>query len=96
MRAATRSGERLDGLVQLDTEFHRMKGKRHVITFITGSENDPRVLGLTPVDAFATSFPVRQDDDDNVDIPADGDCWRLQVNRFLSGRLLFDRILMMR
>ena len=48
-----------------------MKGKRHVITFITGSENDPRVLGLTPVDAFATSFPVRQDDDDNVDIPAD-------------------------
>ena len=73
-----------------------MKGKRHVITFITGSENDPRVLGLTPVDAFATSFPARQDDDDNVDIPADGDCWRLQVNRFLSDRLLFDRILMMR
>ena len=37
-------------LVQLDSSFHEMQGKRNVITFITDSEKDPRVLGFTLMD----------------------------------------------
>ena len=42
--------ERLDGLVQLDSEFHELNGNRNVITFITDSEKDPRVLGFSLMD----------------------------------------------
>ena len=60
--------EQLDGLVQLDAEFHEMHGRRNVITFVTDSEKDPMVLGFTLVDEQPERFPVQADDDD-VDIP---------------------------
>ena len=41
---------RLDGLVQLDSGFHQMHGKRNVITFIIDSEKSPRVLGFSLMD----------------------------------------------
>ena len=60
--------EQLDGLVQLDAEFHEMHGRRNVITFVTDSEKDPMVLGFTLLDEQPERFPVQADDDD-VDIP---------------------------
>ena len=32
--------------MQLDSEFHEMRGRRNVITFISDSEKDPRALGF--------------------------------------------------
>ena len=55
------------GLVQLDSGFHEMKGRRNVITFITDSEKDPRVLGFTLVDSPPERFPVEPEED--VEIP---------------------------
>lgn len=70
MRAATRSGERLDGLVQLDTEFHGMRGNRNVVTLITDGEKDPRVMGFALADEQPEQFPVVPENADDADIPA--------------------------
>ena len=59
--------ERLDGLIQLDAEFHELTGKRNVVTILTDGEKDPLVMGLRPMDAEPQQFPVVADDDD-VDI----------------------------
>ena len=39
--------ERLDGLIQLDAEFHEFKGRRNVLTILTDGEKDPMVMGFT-------------------------------------------------
>ena len=61
--------EQLEGLVQLDAEFHGFRGKRNVITFITSAEKDPLVLGFS-LDDVGPGVAMRPDDVD-VDIPAD-------------------------
>eukprot|EP00435_Cladocopium_sp_Y103_P024696 s2951_g6.t1 len=61
--------EQLEALIQLDAEFHGLKGKRNVITFITDAEKDPRVMGFALTDGEPVPFPVRPDDDDDVEIP---------------------------
>ena len=43
--------ERLDGLIQYDTEFYEMNGKRNIITILTDGEKDPLVMGFKLVDA---------------------------------------------
>ena len=51
--------ERLDGLVQLDTEFHGMHGNRNVVTVITDRDKDPRVMGFALADE-QSSFQLLQ------------------------------------
>ena len=59
--------EQLEGLVQLDSGFHEMKGRRNVITFITDPGKDPCVLGFTLADSPPERFPVEPEED--VEIP---------------------------
>ena len=63
--------EKLEDLIQLDAGFHGLQGRRNVITFISDAEKDPRVLGFTLTDGDPVVFPVRQDDDEDADIPDD-------------------------
>ena len=56
--------ERLDGLIQLDSEFYELQGKRNILTILTDGEKDPMVMGFKLVDAEPQSFPVLADDDD--------------------------------
>ena len=63
--------EKLEELVQLDSEFHGMRGRRNIITFITDAEKDPLVLGFSLVDADEPGFPVRPEAEADVDIPVD-------------------------
>ena len=63
--------ERLDGLVQLDTEFHGMHGNRNVVTVITDGDKDPRVMGFALADEQPEQFPVVAEDVEDVEIPAD-------------------------
>ena len=63
--------EKLGDLIQLDAGFHGLHGRRNVITFISDAEKDPRVLGFTLTDGEPVVFPVRQDDDEDAEIPGD-------------------------
>jgi hypothetical protein len=49
--------EQLEGLIQSGAQFHEMRGRRNIVTFITDTEKDPRVLGFSLVDQ-AENFPV--------------------------------------
>ena len=61
--------ERLDGLVQLDSEFHELNGNRNVITFITDSEKDPKVLGFSLMDEQPAALAIEADMEDDADVP---------------------------
>ena len=63
--------ERLDGLIQLDSEFHAMQGNRNIITFITDTEKDPMVLGFSLVDDQPQAFPVEPEMEGDAEIPGD-------------------------
>ena len=60
--------EQLEGLVQLDSQFHELHGRRNVITFITESEKDPRVMGFSLVDEPDEVFPVEADADQDIEV----------------------------
>ena len=60
--------EQLEGLVQLDSQFHELHGRRNVITFITESEKDPRVMGFSLVDKPDEVFPVEADADQDIEV----------------------------
>jgi len=48
------------GLVQLDTQFHDMVGRRNTITIITESEKDPRAMEFSLVDEPGEVFLLKQ------------------------------------
>ena len=63
--------ERLDGLIQLDSEFHEMEGKRNVITFIPDTAKDRRVLRFSLMGDQPQVFPVEPDMEEDADAQID-------------------------
>ena len=79
--------ERLDGLIQLDAEFHELSGKRNVVTILTDGEKDPMVMGFKLVDAEPQQFPVVADDAD-VDIEESFEAADVQVADVPEGQIV--------
>ena len=60
--------EMLEGLVQLEAQFHDMAGRRNIITIITESEKDPHMMGFSLVDEPDEVFPVEADVDHEIEV----------------------------
>ena len=63
--------ERLYGLIQLDSEFHEMEGKRNVITFIPDTAKDRRVLRFSLMGDQPQVFSVEPDMEEDADAQID-------------------------